>query len=109
MNDIYNFKSLLKHLNHGKTIRELDDAYYQILDLLDQHGGKARIQLTINFTGHGIAGDLETVDISDDIKLTLPQARRSTVETWPRGSQLYLTDPRQETLNFDGLREAATR
>lgn len=68
------FIAMLRHLNGGATIEELDKAIINGLQAINDNGGKAEITFKVKLSH--TAGLEHTITIEDDVTTKLPKEKR---------------------------------
>lgn len=98
------FATFLLEQNRGRTHQELSHGLRDLVAKVEDTGKKGSITLTI--TVEPLKGNEDALQVSDVIKLNLPEHNRgASIFFRGRDGNLQRDDPNQTSL-FDGLREA---
>ncbi|MGH3355255.1 MAG: hypothetical protein ACRDOJ_05120 [Nocardioidaceae bacterium] len=96
------FADFLREQASGRTHDELGESLHDLVDRVRDTGKKGSVTLTV--TVAPMKDDIDTLVISDEIKLRLPEHDRKASIFYPdEHGNLTRRDPRQ--LDFDSLRE----
>lgn len=96
------FADFLREQSGGNTHDEMSECLHDLVSRVRDTGKKGSVQLTI--TVAPMKDDIDTLVVSDEIKLKLPEHDRKASIFYPDANgNLSRRDPRQ--LDFDSLRE----
>lgn len=102
------FFDTLRTLRKGKTVIELDDAVTELIEKVKSTGRAGELTLKIKVKPVGKGGDVDQVNVEDDVVMKLPRFERGvTMFFVTDDNSLVRTDPRQGEI--PGLRPVDER
>ena len=97
------FFGMLRDMNSGKMLRQLDSGSQRLISETLRTGGKGKITLTLTVAKRG--GDRQVL-ITPNIKLDVPNDElRNALLFADDSGRLYTDDPAQGQLDFDAPRK----
>lgn len=95
------FIQLLAQLDTGRVVSDLAEKLPQLTEKVKSVGKAGTITLTLKVKPEG-SGEIETVEISADVKVKNPEkSRKATIFFITEEHQLSRTDPGQTEIQFD--------
>ncbi len=97
------FMQLLAQLASGRTMTVLAEKYPQLVAAVKSTGKKGELvlKLTVKPDGRGEEGEVETVEVHDEVKIKVPERdRKPTIFFVTSENMLERSNPKQPELPF---------
>lgn len=101
------FAALMGELSNGRVMIDLAEKMPLVIAAVKRTGKKGSLTLTLTVKPDG-KGEVQTVDISDEVKVKLPERDRRPTTFFITGeNDLSRTDPNQTEIKFPEQAKAA--